>query len=171
MRTPSPNAQIEPAGDADLPAISRLAGEIWRASYPGIITSAQIDYMLAQMYSLETLQKEISLDGICYRRLQVEGQSAGFASYGPAGPGVYKLHKLYLAPDRHGCGLGRVLLQHCEEEIRGLGGRRLILNVNKHNAKAIAFYQRNGFAIVESVIVDIGRGFVMDDYVMDKNLL
>jgi len=171
MSTPLPHAQIEPAGESDLAAISQLAGEIWRACYPEIITTAQIEYMLAQMYSLETLRKEIFSEGICYQRLLVAGESVGFASYGPAGSSAYKLNKLYLAPERHGCGLGRVLLRHCEEKIRGLGARRLILNVNKHNAKAIAFYQREGFTIVESVIVDIGGGFVMDDYVMEKKLL
>jgi RimJ/RimL family protein N-acetyltransferase len=51
-----------------------------------------------------------------------------------------------------------------------VAGRRLILSVNKRNTKAITAYKRNGFAIVESVVTDIGGGFVMDDYVMDKEL-
>jgi RimJ/RimL family protein N-acetyltransferase len=51
-----------------------------------------------------------------------------------------------------------------------VAGRRLILSVNKRNTKAITAYKRNGFAIVESVVTDIGGGFVMDDYVMAKEL-
>jgi len=43
-KTESPN--IVPAAAADLPALAELAGVIWRACYPGIITPAQIDYML-----------------------------------------------------------------------------------------------------------------------------
>jgi ribosomal protein S18 acetylase RimI-like enzyme len=62
-------------------------------------------------------------------------------------------------------------LQHCEREIRKSGARRLILSVNKRNARAIAAYQRNGFVIAESVVTDIGGGFVMDDYVMAKKLV
>jgi RimJ/RimL family protein N-acetyltransferase len=62
------------------------------------------------------------------------------------------------------------LLQHCGREVRAAGAHRLILYVNKRNAKAIAAYQRNGFVIAESVVTDIGGGFVMDDYVMAKNL-
>jgi ribosomal protein S18 acetylase RimI-like enzyme len=42
--------------------------------------------------------------------------------------------------------------------------------VNKGNARAIAFYRKHGFDIAESVVVDIGGGFVMDDYVMGKEL-
>jgi len=42
--------------------------------------------------------------------------------------------------------------------------------VNKRNAKAIAAYQRNGFVIADSVVTDIGHGFVMDDFIMTKKL-
>jgi RimJ/RimL family protein N-acetyltransferase len=62
-------------------------------------------------------------------------------------------------------------LRHCESEVRQLGADRLMLTVNKRNAKAMAAYQRNGFTLTESVVVDIGGGFVMDDYVMTKELL
>jgi RimJ/RimL family protein N-acetyltransferase len=46
----------------------------------------------------------------------------------------------------------------------------LILNVNKQNLRAIRAYERNGFFVREAVVVDIGGGFVMDDYVMAKRL-
>jgi ribosomal protein S18 acetylase RimI-like enzyme len=170
-KTSQNNTQIVRATEADLPVISELAGVIWRACYPGIITSAQIDYMLARMYSLDVLREEIRSQGIRYDQLLVNGKPAGFASYGPTSePGVVKLHKLYLLPELHGRGLGNRLLRHVEREVRAGAGRRLILSVNKRNTKAITAYQRNGFVIAESVITDIGGGFVMDDYVMAKEL-
>jgi len=79
------------------------------------------------------------------------------------------LHKLYLLPELHSRGLGSRLLQHVEREVRAGGGRRLMLSVNKRNAKAIAAYRRNGFVIADSVVTDIGNGFVMDDYIMAKD--
>jgi ribosomal protein S18 acetylase RimI-like enzyme len=63
-----------------------------------------------------------------------------------------------------------LLLQHCEREVRKLGARRLILCVNKRNAGASKAYQRNGFEIAGSVVTDIGDGFVMDDFIMAKEL-
>ena len=163
--------QIVRAQEEHLPAISGLAGVIWRACYPGIITTEQIDYMLARMYALDLLRDEIRSQGIRYDQLLVNGKPAGFASYGPTSePGVIKLHKLYLLPEMHGCGLGSRLLQHVEREVRVGAGCRLILSVNKRNTKAIAAYRRNGFVIAESVVTDIGGGFVMDDYVMTKEL-
>ena len=163
--------QILPATESDLPAIASLAGVIWRAHYPGIISTEQIEYMLAKMYSLETLWEEIRSRAIRYERLLVGQELVGFAAHGPTEqPRQFKLHKIYLHPSWQGRGLGSLLLAHCEHAVCELGADRLMLTVNKRNAKAIAAYQRNGFAITDSVVVDIGGGFVMDDYVMAKEL-
>ena len=163
--------EILSAGAENLAAIRDLASRIWREYYPAIISDAQIDYMLAQMYSHDTLRAEITEQGICYDRMLVNGRFVGFASYGPAAePGVMKLHKLYLLPELHGRGLGSLLLRHCEREARKRGARRLILTVNKRNTRAITAYQRNGFRIAELVVTDIGSGFVMDDFVMVLDL-
>jgi diamine N-acetyltransferase len=169
---PKPSAaQILPATEADLPAIARLAAVIWRSHYPGIISTEQIEYMLAKMYSLETLREDIRLRAIRYERLLIGADLVGFAAHGPTEDAkVFKLHKIYLNPAIHGQGLGSLLLRHCEREVCRLGAAKLMLTVNKRNSRAIAVYQRNGFAITDSVIVDIGGGFFMDDYVMTKEL-
>ena len=167
----SGSVQIFPATEADLPALAELAGVIWRQHYPGIISTAQIDYMLGKMYALETLREEIGSRGIRFYRLLVDGRFGGFVSLGPAdADGVMKLHKCYLLPELHGRGHGSRLLKHCETEARRLGARRLMLAVNKRNTKAVAAYQRNGFVVAESVVTDFGCGFVMDDFIMAKDL-
>ena len=164
-------AEILPARDEYLAAIRDLAAVIWREHYPGIISHAQIDYMLARMYSLDTLREEIRSQNIHYNCLRLGGKLIGFASYGPTDePGVMKLHKIYLLPQFHGRGLGSLLLRHCVQEVRTLGTKRLILTVNKNNTRAIAAYERNGFQIADSIVTDIGGGFVMDDHLMAKDL-
>jgi ribosomal protein S18 acetylase RimI-like enzyme len=171
MGTISSSIQILSVTEDHLPAISRLASVIWQACYPGIISPGQIEYMLARMYALETLRAEIRSQGIAYSRLLAGDAFIGFASCGPTdSPDEFKLHKLYLHPDHQGRGLGTLLLTHCENAVRKNGARRLILNVNKNNAGAIATYQRNGFTVIESVVMDIGGGFVMNDYIMGKDL-
>jgi ribosomal protein S18 acetylase RimI-like enzyme len=45
----------------------------------------------------------------------------------------------------------------------------LFLNVNKDNP-AIEFYKRFGLEITSSEVIEIGQGYVMDDYVMAIHL-
>jgi ribosomal protein S18 acetylase RimI-like enzyme len=163
--------RITPATEKDLPAISKLAPEIWHACYRKIITPEQIEYMLKKMYSLETLRAELK-SGFRFELLFADEKLLGFASFGQTEvPEVFKLHKLYLQPELQGRGLGSRLLKHCETEARNLGARQMVLNVNKRNTQAMAVYERNAYHIADSVVLGIGNGFVMDDYIMAKSLV
>jgi diamine N-acetyltransferase len=155
--------KILPAGPEHVGDIAGLAGIVWRAHYPGIISHEQIEYMLAKMYDLEVLRREMS-EGITYLRALERDQMLGFASYGPAGKEV-KLHKLYVDPSHQRWGIGRALIETVE---RAVAGRTLMLTVNKRNHQAIAAYKKHGFVVRDSIVMDIGGGFAMDDYVMAK---
>lgn len=162
---------VEPARAEHLAEISALAAVIWRAHYPGIISPAQIDYMLARMYDVEVMRREIE-SGTAWFRALVDGTLRGFASVGPTETATeFKLHKLYIHPDWQRHGLGSALLQKCESAARARGATTLMLNVNKRNAVALAAYRQRGFTIRESIVADIGGGFVVDDYVMVKDIL
>ncbi|HUO07517.1 MAG TPA: GNAT family N-acetyltransferase [Phycisphaerae bacterium] len=162
---------VRPAGDDDLPEIASLARAIWPICYREIISPAQIRYMLERMYSLEQLRADLSA-GVSFDLLVENGRAIGFAGYGPveSNPGECKLHKLYLHPSHHRRGYGSRLLKHVIETARSGGYSSLALNVNKNNTIAIEVYKRHGFAVREAVVVDIGGGFVMDDYVMVRTL-
>jgi GNAT superfamily N-acetyltransferase len=171
MKRLSNQAEILPVSLEHLPALADLAGVIWRQHYPGIISHEQIEYMLGKMYALATLRDEILSQGIFFYRLVMEAQMAGFASIGPlSSPDVWKLHKLYLLPGLHSRGLGTFLLNHCEAEARRFGARRLQLAVNKRNLRPLAAYKRNRFVVIESVVTDFGGGYVMDDFILSKEL-
>ncbi len=51
---------------------------------------------------------------------------------------------------------------------RGLDA--LYLTVNKNNEMAIRAYKANGFEVIDAVETDIGEGFVMDDYIMERKV-
>jgi diamine N-acetyltransferase len=164
-------AAIEPATAEHLAEIAALAATIWRAHYPGIISHEQIEYMLARMYDVEVMRRELE-SGIAYDGLLVDGTLCGFSSYGPtSNAGEMKLHKLYVHPDYQRQGFGAALLKQVEEVARERGFSTLALAVNKKNTQAFFAYRKLGFTIRESIIADIGGGFVMDDYVMAKSLL
>jgi diamine N-acetyltransferase len=56
-----------------------------------------------------------------------------------------------------------------EEEVRILGATRLRLNVNRFN-KAVGFYENFGFRVIGQEDIDIGQGYFMNDYIMEKNI-
>jgi len=168
---PTPDAEIAAATAEDIPAIRDLARKIWHACYPGMISARQIDHMLAWMYSEETLRREIEEGGIRYDLLRLAGLPVGYASYGPGEKErELKLHKLYVDPDHQRRGLGGLLLGHVEEFARRGGFLTIMLQVNRRNPYGLPLYRKHGFRIREERRSDIGGGFVMDDYIMEKPL-
>jgi ribosomal protein S18 acetylase RimI-like enzyme len=85
-------------------------------------------------------------------------------------PRDLKLDKLYVRPERQRRGYGAALIEHTCERAARHGYRTVVLAVNKHNTSAIAAYGKCGFRIRESIVKEIGSGFVMDDYVMERLL-
>jgi len=163
--------RFETATIDDIPALQHLAHRIWHAHYPGIITVEQIDYMLAEGYSADGIATEITGQGVTWLNIFDDKKLIGFAAFGPYGGQTVKLHKLYLDVTCHGKGIGSAALAEVEQRASSDGATAIILNVNKYNHKAIASYERNGYQVADSVVHDIGNGFVMDDYVMRKVLL
>ncbi len=165
---PASGNTVRPASPADIPVLVRLAETIWRAHYPGIISPAQIEYMLATMYAPARIAAEMSDGGITWLMAEQEGMPVGFAAVGPtAETGTAKLHKLSVLPERQCGGIGRALLNAAFGAAGSMGNGRLILAVNKRNTSAIAAYRRWGFRQCDAVTVDIGGGFVMDDFVFE----
>lgn len=162
---------IEPLQDADVPALIELARGIWTAHYPSIITIEQIEYMLDQRYTPAVILEQLHTPGFWWHVMRRDGRMLGFSACERSDkPGQMKLDKLYVHQDHHGQGLGSRLLAHAEALARGEGCHTLYLQVNKHNDKAVSSYRRNGFTVRESAVFAIGRGFVMDDFVMEKRL-
>ena len=98
-----------------------------------------------------------------------DGRRIGFA-FSEIYKGEFKLDKLYVHPDVQRLGTGGALIAHVAERAAKLGYPCLILAVNKRNANAIASYRKHGFEVREAIVDDIGRGYVMDDFVMEKKL-
>ncbi len=153
----------------DISTLRALAREIWLACYSGIIPVEQIEYMLGWMYSEPRIQSELAA-GVHWDVTETDDTPVGFLSYEREPDGRVKLHKLYLLPAQHGLGHGRELLAHVAKKARALGAREVWLQVNKQNKPAISAYLRAGYHIAGEGVFDIGRGFVMDDYLMAQTV-
>ena len=164
-------AEITPVRPADVSAIVLLARVIWQHAYAGMITQMQIDYMLAQRYNAPHLLTELSQPGLWWDQALVTGERVGFSScYLTDTPGEIKLDKVYVHPDWQRAGVGGALIERVVGRGRAACCDTLVLAVNKQNVRAIAAYERKGFSVRESVCVDIGGGFVMDDFIMSRSI-
>jgi diamine N-acetyltransferase len=166
-----PGRTLRPLEERDFEAAAALARTIWLAHYTELITPEQIDYMLGARFAAANLRTYLDADERWMEVLEVDHALAGYCSYAFTDTaGEMKLEQLYLLPRLHGRGIGAWMLAQVEGRSFERGARTLILQVNKGNAKAIKLYRRAGYGVREEVVVDIGGGFVMDDYVMEKRL-
>lgn len=171
MPAPAASIELEPLTDADFSAVAALAHRIWHAHYSAIITPEQIDYMLGDRFAADSLGKYVGADERWMELLRLDGMLVGYCSWSlTAQPLEMKLEQLYVLPELHGRGLGKYMMQRIEADARARGCRSLMLTVNKRNANSIQVYLRGGFVVREQVVFDIGGGYVMDDYVMVRNL-
>ena len=160
---------IELKTPESLQVIRNIAASIWPETFREILSPEQITYMMEIMYAPAVMEKELA-DGYHFDIVCTDDLPAGYMVYSSYAPETAKLHKLYLLSRYHGRGIGSAMLDHVANQTRKLGFKNLILNVNKHNVKAINAYERNNFTTIEAVKIDIGNGFFMDDFVMKKVL-
>ncbi len=158
--------------ESDAHTIPLLADTIWRHHYAGIISSQQIDYMLAQRYQPELITQQLMDFSIWWRKLVLADVIIGFSCYTRTKrPDELKIDKLYIHCDHHRKGYGAMLIADALKIMRENNLSSLILTVNKRNQSAIRAYQHYGFEIAGDSMVDIGGGFVMDDYLMTLSKL
>jgi diamine N-acetyltransferase len=155
--------------EADIAAVAALAREIWDEYYVPLIGRAQVDYMVSKFQSASAVQTQIG-DGYEYFLVQRDGRNIGYyAVLEEHEQHALFLSKFYLQRAQRGSGTGRACMEFIEHlaHQRGLG--LLWLTVNKGNPSVNA-YKRMGFRIAADLVMDIGAGFVMDDYRMEKRL-
>ena len=159
---------IRRASVDDIPLIRELCFKVWPQTYAPILSQAQIDYMLGKMYSEESLQNQMQ-NGSQFIFVYEDEEAVGFAAYFERSPSVFKLDKIYVLPSQQGKGTGRFVIDRIIDEIKQKGASALQLQVNRYN-KARNFYEKLGFAVIDEKDFDIGDGYFMNDYVMEKRL-
>lgn len=168
METPSISLITDPS---EIDNVVALAHEIWNQHFVPIAGKEQVDYMLEKFQSASAITSQIS-SGYRYYKIVVDDQIVGYFALAPIPEGSTEaqLSKIYVREDHQGRGLGRTMLAFIEELCVGMGVRKLWLTVYRNNARTIAIYEHMGFTHAGEIVQDIGNGFVMDDYRMEKLL-
>ena len=83
------------------------------------------------------------------------GEIDGYACYGPTPltEGVYDLYWIAVDPKAQGRGIGRILVEYVEKDIRSRGGRLLLIETSSRHEyqPTIAFYQRTNYELAARI--------------------
>ena len=159
---------IRAIDSSEVTIIRELAHQIWPHTFGEILSKEQIAYMLNWMYSLETLSKQLS-EGHHFFLYEEHGVPLGFMGIELFDDFSVKIHKLYVSPDMQGTGIGKTFIAFVKTWANEHGALAVFLNVNRFN-KAVYFYKHIGMAIIKTEDIDIGNGFLMEDYVMELKI-
>ncbi|MGH9065668.1 MAG: GNAT family N-acetyltransferase [Acidimicrobiales bacterium] len=135
-------------GDAEPIEQVRVAG--WRTAYRGIVSDAFLDAMAGDVerrrrHLTERVEDVIEIVAVD------EDELVGWVVAGPSRdehqetPMPGEVYGCYVAPSRWRIGLGRQLLEHAVEGLRGRGHREVTLWVLEGNQRARRFYEAMGF--------------------------
>lgn len=157
--------------DDQIDQLAVLADEIWHEYFPShnIISEDQADYMVDRFQSAAALTDQLRNRNYEYFFINDGNQNVGFIGLKPDADKLF-LSKLYLLKDARGKGYSSQAFEYLEGLCDSRGLDAIWLTVNKHNHQAIDVYKVKGFETVREQTMDIGDGYVMDDFVMEKVL-
>lgn len=161
---------IVKATAADLKIISEIAHKTWPLTYSEILSPEQLAYMLDAFYSGEALQENIA-NGHEFILAKENEVCLGFASFEHhyEEGNTTKIHKIYILPETQGKGIGKLLINAIADFAKTNQSHTLLLNVNRFN-KALTFYQKMDFEIMQEIDIELEHGYLMEDYIMEKRL-
>jgi ribosomal protein S18 acetylase RimI-like enzyme len=150
----------------DFKQIESLGTIIWTEHYTPIIGSEQVSYMLEKFQSESAVKRQIQ-EGTDYYIIKHQNITVGYLSFYKKEDSLF-LSKLYVLGTERGIGIGKAAMSFLEKKRMEIACKSISLTVNKYNTNSIKAYEKMGFEKIESVVMDIGNGYVMDDYVMKK---
>jgi len=153
--------------EEEIGTLARLASEIWNEYFVEIISVEQIDYMVDKFQSYPALTELIGRQGYEYYFMNDGGENVGYIGIKAEASKLF-LSKFYIRKEHRGRGFASQALAFLEGVCRERGLGAVWLTVNRHNDSTIAIYKKKGFEVVREQAADIGNGFVMDDFVMEK---
>lgn len=162
---------ISEAKISDIKLIQHIVHITWPITYGEILSKEQLDYMLDLFYSDEALTLQYNKKEQLFYMIYEDETNLGFIGieHNYSDKAATKIHKIYLLPETQGKGIGKKVIDEIGKLALANDSTVLVLNVNRFNS-ALGFYKKIGFEVAEEIDIEIGNGYLMEDYVMEKLL-
>lgn len=149
--------------------LAALASDIWHEYWTDILSIEQINYMVEKFQSEEAINNQIKNEKYTYFFIKYNRQDIGYIGLSRKEDYLF-LSKIYVQKTFRHRGIGTNAFEFIKSYAKSQKYNRIILTVNKNNTNTTSAYFKWGFKIIDSVVTDIGSGFVMDDYIMEYKM-
>lgn len=149
-----------------------IAQTVWHETFDPLLPPGQTDYMIDKFQSDHAIKDQLAHQNYRYYLAKLNGEYAGFVGFAPHYQGQEEMYlsKVYLLSQFRHQGVVKAMFDLVEQETKKEELSKIRLTVNKKNTHAASVYEHYGYKTVEAVESDIGGGYVMDDYVMVKQV-
>ena len=146
-----------------------LSSLIWHEYWKDYLSDEQIEYMIEKFQSKDAIENQIKNENYTYYYIYLNREMVGYIGLANKDDYLF-LSKFYLKKEVRHQGVGSRAFQFIKDTAKFQKYNRIVLTVNKGNVNSINAYKKWGFSIIDSVVTDIGNGFVMDDYIMEYKI-
>lgn len=144
---------IRNAVASDIPAVSTLLIETWHDTYDALLGRDKVDEITRLWHAPAVLQQQLQQRGTCFLVAEsADREITGHAFAHAWNLPILNVARLYVRPGWQRQGIGNRFL----DRLIALypAADKLCLSVEKGNIKAVAFYLRQGFGIVDETMED-----------------
>lgn len=168
--------EIRRGADADAARLTEFGRRTFHETFAADNDPADMAAYLAEAFTPSVQEAELTRPECTCLVAEVDGVLAGYAylldrsphDEVPASHPV-ELQRFYVDRSWHGKGVGAALMREIVDTATALGGDALWLGVWEHNARALAFYRKQGFERVGAQTFRLGADVQTDD-VMRRTL-
>ena len=148
MTEQKPVYAIRTANRRDARAVAEVVARAWGEAYRGMLCEEVLAQQTDPDVRFARIDAHIDDPGHVTLLMEKSGVACGMAGMFPLNgeDGAVELQAFYTLKSEWGGGAGRYLMEHAFARARADGYRKMKLWVLKENARALAFYERCGFA-------------------------
>lgn len=155
--------------DEMLKEVASAANVIWHEYFPFLLSDEQIDYMVDKFQSFDAIKEQTKHEHYKYYQVLIDEKMVGYIGL-KFEPDRLFLSKLYLKKEARGNDYASKMMDFVFDVARKQCYESVYLTCNKYNENSLKVYVKKGFKRIDEAVIDIGNGFVMDDYIYEYAL-